>query len=141
MTRFTLFFFVIVLPFTAAGQASAPGAAYKSDGEGWQIQPPKAWKHALQNGKLMIGSDTEAGLMLAWFQAGLTYEQAQEYAKQPYQEQGLVLMPGPAAPFVTKAGKAFVVEYSGKAMDGSTIKSRSISIAAISTTGSSQICG
>jgi hypothetical protein len=122
--------FVLALPLAApAQQASLPGALYKSDSEGWQVQPPKAWKHSVQNGKLMIGSDTEAGLMLAWFQAGLTYEQAQEYAKLPYQEQGLVLTPGPAAPFATKAGKAFVVEYTGQAMDGSTIKSRSMAIA------------
>lgn len=128
MTR-CAFLFLLALPLTAGGQASANGALYKSDGEGWQIQPPKAWKHALTNGKLMIGSDTEAGLMLAWLQPGLTYEQAAEYAKQPYQEEGLVLMPGAAKPFATKAGKAFVVEYTGTAMDGQTVKSRSISIA------------
>ena len=130
MNRIAALFLLLALPFTAAGQASANGALYKSDTEGWQIQPGKAWKHAVQNGKLTIGSDTEAGLMLAWLQAGLTLEQAKEYAKQPYQEEGLVLMPGAATPFTTKAGKAFVVEYTGKAMDGSTIKSRSVSIAA-----------
>jgi len=129
MNRFVaLVLLALAIPFIAGGQ-SAPGALYKSDGEGWQIQPPKTWKHAVKDGKLMIGSDTEAGLLLAWFQAGLTYEQAQEYAKQPYQESGLVLMPGKAAPFTTKAGKAFAVDYSGKAMDGSMIKSRTIAIA------------
>ena len=129
MNRFVaLVLLALAIPFIAGGQ-SAPGAVYKSDGEGWQIQPPKTWKHAVKDGKLMIGSDTETGLMLAWFQVGLTYEQAQEYAKQPYQESGLVLMPSKATPFATKAGKAFAVDYSGKAMDGSMIKSRSITIA------------
>lgn len=128
--RYLVFLFLLLaFPLAApAQQASLPGALYKSDAEGWQVQPPKVWKYALQGGKLMIGSDTEAGLMLAWFQPGVTYEQAVEYAKQPYEEQGLVLTPGPAAPFATKAGRALVVEYTGQAMDGSTIKSRAVAI-------------
>lgn len=120
---------LLAVPFAVpAQQASLPGAVYKSDAEGWQVKPPKAWKHVLKDGKVMMGSDTEAGLMLAWFQPGVTYAQVQQYAKEPYQEEGLVLTPGPAAPFATKAGKALAVEYTGRAMDGTTIKGRAIAI-------------
>lgn len=66
--------------------------------------------------------------MLAWFQAGATYEQVQQLATQPYQEEGLYLSPSKAAPFATKAGKALAVDYAGRAGDGSQIRGRAIAV-------------
>ena len=121
---------LLALPLTASAQAvSAPGAAYKSDGEGWQVQPPKAWKHVFKDGKLVLASDTEAGVMFAWFQPGVTYAKLEQLAKEPYEEQGIVLTPGAAAPFKTKAGKALAVDYTGAAPDGTTIRGRAIGVA------------
>lgn len=122
---------VALLSFLAApasAQLSAPGAAYKSDAEGWQLTAPKAWKHGLKDGKLLIASDTEAGLMVAWFQAGATYEQVQQLATQPYQEPGLYLEPSGSKPFATKAGKAISVDYAGQGGDGTPLRSRAIAI-------------
>lgn len=112
----------------AGAGASAPGATYKADAEGWQVKPPKAWKHAEKDGKIVFGSDTEAGLMLAWFQAGATLEQVKQSAGQPYQEPGLMLTPGKSSSFAGTAGKAIAVDYEGTDGNGSPLKARAIAI-------------
>lgn len=127
--RSTLAAALVFAALPLAAQVSAPGALYKSEAEGWQIQMPKAWKYAPNAGKLGIGSDTEAGLMFAWFQPGLTLEQAKQYATQPYQEQGLVLNPTGSAAFTSAKGtSAIATNYSGTAADGSTIKARAVTV-------------
>src|SRR5689334_16203723 len=121
---------LVAIPFAVgAGQVSAPGALYKSEAEGWQVQMPKAWKYSENAGKLGIGSDTEAGLMFAWFTPGLTLEQAKMYATQPYQEQGLVLNPTGSAAFTAAKGtQAIATNYKGTGPDGSVIVGRAVTV-------------
>src|SRR5688572_9955058 len=78
-------------PTATPPAAPATGALYKSDGEGWQFRVPKSWKHGTQGGKVVVGSDTEAGAIIAFYQEGLTLAQMEQQAQAGIQEQGVSL--------------------------------------------------
>jgi hypothetical protein len=113
----------------APAGAAASGALYKSDGEGWQFRVPKGWKHGLQGGKVLVGSDTEAGAIIAFYQDGLTMAQMEQQARAGIQEQGVSLSPT-AAPvrFSIHGMPALAVELSGVAGDGSQLRARAIGV-------------
>jgi hypothetical protein len=112
-----------------SARVQAGSDAYRAEQEGWQVETPKAWKHVAQGGRVLFGSDTEAGMILAWFAPGATIEQMTETARQGVHEQGMVLEPSAApSPAHVKAGKAVSVELAGRAADGTQLRAKGYGI-------------
>lgn len=110
-----------LLVLGASGPAFAQGK-YTDEGAGWSVEIPKGWKHGEQGGRVLIGSDTEAGLMVAWYDESSSYEDLQREAKKGIQEEGVSLSPaGPAKPFESSAGRALQVSLRGRAQDGTEL--------------------
>lgn len=108
---------------------AATGGTYKSD-EGWSVRAPTLWKFGEKSGRVLFGSDTEAGLIVAWFDAGGTYQQLQQVAAQGINEDGFVLSPtGPAQPVQTAGGKGLGVDLQGTGEDGQPIVARAVGVA------------
>lgn len=108
---------------------AATGGTYKSD-EGWSVRAPANWKFGEKAGRVLFGSDTEAGLIVAWFDAGGTYQQMQQVAAQGINDDGLVLSPtGAAQPVQTAAGKGLGVDLQGTGQDGQPIVARAVGVA------------
>lgn len=111
---------------------AATGGTYKS-AEGWSVRAPTNWKFGEKAGRVLFGSDTEAGLIVAWFTQGTTYQQMQEIAAQGINEEGLVLSPtGAAQPVQTPAGKGLGVDMQGTAQNGQQLVARVVGVASAS---------
>lgn len=108
---------------------AATGGTFKSP-EGWSVRAPTNWKFGEKAGRVLFGSDTEAGLIVAWFTAGGTYQQMQEVAAQGINEDGFVLSPTGAAQAVqTPAGKGLGVDLKGTSQDGQALVARAVGVA------------
>ncbi|MEW6433023.1 MAG: hypothetical protein AB1730_16085 [Myxococcota bacterium] len=113
----------------APNVAAATGGTFKSP-EGWSVRAPANWKFGEKAGRVLFGSDTEAGLIVAWFTAGGTYQQMQEVAAQGINEDGFVLSPTGAAQAVqTPAGKGLGVDLQGAGQDGQPLVARAVGVA------------
>lgn len=116
-----------VVPLSPKGP-TAQGAAHRAEYEGWSLRVPRAWKHREQGGRLLLGGDTEAGLIVvlptpAKDAAGL--------------QQGLVSLLGdvgmfPPPPLPTAArlagGAAFYTEVQGTANTGEAARVRAVAV-------------
>lgn len=108
---------------------AATGGTYKSD-EGWSVRAPTNWKFGEKSGRVLFGSDTEAGLIVAWFDSGGTYQQMQQVAAQGINEDGFVLSPtAPAQAVQTAGGKGLGVDLQGTGQDGQPIVARAVGVA------------
>lgn len=108
---------------------AATGGTFKSP-EGWSVRAPASWKFGEKAGRVLFGSDTEAGLIVAWFDAGGTYQQLQQVAAQGINEDGFVLSPtGAAQPVQTSGGKGLGVDLQGTGQDGQPIVARAVGVA------------
>lgn len=98
--------------------------------EGWELRAPKAWKLGAQGARVVFGSDTEAGLMVAWYAHGVTLEQMEQLAAQGIQEQGVSLLPtAPPRRVKLKAGPGVAVELGGTGADGVPVRARAVGVA------------
>src|SRR5690242_11276502 len=59
-------------PITATNEERAK---YRSDLQGWELVVPPAWKLVERPGHIVIDSDVEPGLIVAWYAPGVTFEQ------------------------------------------------------------------
>lgn len=120
-----------LLLLTLVVPSAAFAAEIKSDSEGWSVKVPAAWKHGETAGRYVLGSDTEAGLIVAWFAQGVTWEQMKQSASDGINEQGLVMSPmGEAVASKVKAGRTLSVTLSGMGSDGVEIRGYAIGILA-----------
>jgi hypothetical protein len=135
MSRSPVFAFAAALAVTtlqappAAAQAARTGL-YKSAFDGWQVTVPSAWKYVVSEGSLVLGSDTEAGLITVEFTSGLTIAQMEATASQGIAEEGVMLSPMGAPKRTKIAGNpAVVADFSGQTVDGTPIRGRGVGIA------------
>jgi hypothetical protein len=118
---------LLALPLTA--QTPRKGL-YKSDFDGWQVKVPSAWKYIVNEGALVVVSDTEAGLITVEFTPGMTLEQMEATAAQGIAEEGVFLRPTAAPRRARVAGKqAVIADFTGQAGDGTTLAGRGVGIA------------
>jgi hypothetical protein len=109
---------------------NAQTGLYQSAQDGWRVKVPPAWKYVVNDGSLVLGSDTEAGLMTVEFTPGLTLAQMEETAKQGIAEEGVMLRPvGPPKRMKVAGQPAVVADFSGQTADGTAILGRGIGIA------------
>ncbi|MCC6336261.1 MAG: hypothetical protein IT380_20030 [Myxococcales bacterium] len=109
---------------------AATGGVYKDEGGGWSIRAPANWRFGEKAGRVLFGSDTEAGLIVAWYAPGTTYEQLQQIAAQGINEDGMSLAPtGPAQPLQAPAGKALGVDLKGMGQNGQQLAARAVGVA------------
>lgn len=107
----------------------ATGAAYKS-ADGWSVRAPAGWKSGEQGGRVLFGSDTEAGLIVAWFAGGSTFQEMQQIAQQGINEAGLSLSPtAPAQPVKVPGGQGLGVDMQGQGQDGTPVVARLVGVA------------
>jgi hypothetical protein len=110
--------------------SAATGGTYKDEGGGWSVRAPANWKFGEKGGRVLFGSDTEAGLIVAWYTPGTTFQQMQEVAAQGLNEDGVVLAPtGPAQAVQSPAGKALGVDLQGTAQNGQALVARAVGVA------------
>ncbi|MEW5742155.1 MAG: hypothetical protein AB1938_24785 [Myxococcota bacterium] len=109
---------------------AATGGVYKDEGGGWSVRAPANWKFGEKAGRVLFGSDTEAGLIVAWYAPGTTFEQMQQIAAQGINDSGVVLTPVSAPQSVSApAGKAIAVDLTGTSQDGQPIQARAVGVA------------
>src|SRR5688500_14191590 len=98
---------LVLFPLTASAQVA--GGKHRVEAEGWEIKAPATWKVASKGSQALFGSETEAGLIVAGFEAGVTYDAMKEKASQAIQDQSVSLQPvGTAKTADVKGAKAFV---------------------------------
>jgi hypothetical protein len=78
---------------------------------------------------VLVGSDTEAGVIIAFYQEGLTMAQMEQSARAGLNEQGVSLMPT-AAPvkFTVRGMQGLAVDLAGVGGDGSQLRARAIGV-------------
>lgn len=130
-------------PFRRAGAAAPPpvknepapkvsaadGAELRSDAEGWSARAPAKWKFKTDGVKVLFGSDTEAGMIIASFRQGATVQEMQQAATQGFSDSGLMLTPaGPPQELDVKGAKAIAVDMQTTAQDGTALKVRAAGV-------------
>jgi hypothetical protein len=119
-------------PSVAAGGRPPSGGGSRQNYEPWGLSfvVPPGWKVGERQGFLLMGSDTEAGLIIVRLARRATLEQlVQEYG-EGMQEEGLQLMPTmQAQEFPAGQNRAVAGELAGTAQDGAQIRARTIAVA------------
>ncbi len=106
------------------------GSRFNHEKWGLSFTAPPGWKVAERQGLLLMGSDTEAGLIVIRLARRATLNQlVQEYG-EGMQEEGLQLMPTMAAQdFPAGRNPAVAGELAGMAQDGARIRARTVAVA------------
>jgi hypothetical protein len=115
-------------PQTAAQPAAAAGR-YTNALWGVDFRIPAAWKAVERDGMVLLGSDTEAGMMLVRFNRSVTRQSMLADYSAGLNEDGVALMPAARAEdFAAGAYKGLAGELAGVARDGSRLKVRAIGV-------------
>lgn len=122
-------------PAAAAPAAAAPSPAPAGASAGRWAHPywgvdfalPPGWKAAERNGVVLLGSDTEAGLMIVRFMPSTDRQMLTTGYAQGLQEDGVNLMPvSPIEEFA--GGRGLAGELGGMAQNGSRLSARVVGI-------------
>lgn len=90
---------------------------------------PSAWKVAERPGVLLLGSDTEAGLMIIRFMRRTNLQTLEQGYQEGMQEEGLQLMPATQLENFSAGGaQGLAGELAGMAQDGARIRARAIGV-------------
>jgi hypothetical protein len=109
--------------------AVAGGPRYTHDRWGLSFAIPPTWKVGERAGNLVLGSDTEAGLMVIRFVRKTSLESLSEDYQEGLQEEGLQLMPASQLEnFPAGAARGLAGEMAGSANDGSRLRARVIAV-------------
>jgi len=118
------------LPSAAPAAAGGRGSGYTHDEWGVTFDVPPAWKVGQREGLLLLGSDTEAGLMIIRFGRGTSLEQLVKDYGEGMSEDGVMLMPAkPAQEFPAGRNRGMAGELAGTGQDGSRLRGRIIAVA------------
>ena len=117
-------------PQPAAPSGGARGSRFNHEKWGLSFVIPPGWKVGERPGLLLMGSDTEAGLIVIRLARKATLEQLIRDYGDGVQEEGLNLMPT-MQPQDFPAGRnpAVAGELAGVAQDGARIRARTVSVA------------
>jgi hypothetical protein len=121
----------------ASAKVPAPGAAggtrgprYNQEKWGLSFTIPANWKVGERQGLLLLGSDTEAGLIIIRLVRRTSLEQLVQDYGEGMQEEGLQLMPTTQAQeFPAGRNRAMAGELAGTAQDGARIRARTVAVA------------
>jgi hypothetical protein len=112
----------------AAGGARGP--RYNQEKWGLSFAVPANWKVGERQGLLLLGSDTEAGLIVIRLVRRTSLEQLVQDYGEGMQEEGLQLMPTTEAQeFPAVRNRAMAGELEGTAQDGARIRARTVAVA------------
>jgi hypothetical protein len=114
----------------AGGTVSSRGQRFNHEKWGISFVTPAGWKVGERQGLLLMGSDTEAGLIVIRLARKTTLEQLIQDYDEGMQEDGLQLRPTmQAQKFPAGQNRAVAGELSGVAQDGARIRARTVAVA------------
>jgi len=117
-------------PSAAGPAAPTRGSRYCHDNWGISFVTPPGWKVGERQGLLLMGSDTEAGLIIIRLARRTGLQQLVQDYSQGMQEEGLQLMPTmQAQDFPAGQNRAVAGELAGTAKDGAQIRARAVAVA------------
>jgi hypothetical protein len=97
---------------------------------GLRFAVPGDWKVGERGGALLLGSDTEPGLMIVRFMRRTTLQTLAEGYQEGMQEEGLQLMPTTQLESFSAGGsQGLAGEMAGTARDGASIRARAVGVA------------
>lgn len=109
---------------------SGGGPRYTQNGWGVSFAPPPGWKVAERQGALLLGSDTEAGLIVVRFVRGTNLQTLAADYQEGLEEEGLRLMPASQPEnFSAGSSQGLAGELAGMSNDGHRIRARVIAVA------------
>ena len=122
---------------SASAKIPAPGPSgmtrgprYNQEKWGLSFAVPPNWKVGERSGALLLGSDTEAGLIIIRLARRTSLEQLVQDYGEGMQEEGLQLMPtAEAQEFSAGRNRAVAGELAGTAQDGARIRARAVAVA------------
>ena len=116
---------------SAAGSAApSRGPRYRNEKLGLSFVTPPGWKVGERQGLLLMGSDTEAGLIIIRLARRTSLQQLVQDYSEGMQEEGLQLMPTmQAQEFPAGQNRAVAGELAGMAQDGARIRARAVAVA------------
>jgi hypothetical protein len=107
---------------------ASAGEKYRAS-QGWQLSIPAGWKSAEQQGRVMFGSDTEAGLIVAWSADGVSFEEMRDAAAAGIHDGNVSLSPiGDVEEKTLEGGRALVAALRGVAADGSELRAHAVGV-------------
>ena len=119
-------------PSVASGGNLSSGSGSRQDYEPWGLSfvAPPGWKVGKRPGLLLMGSDTEAGLIILRLARGATLERLVRDYGEGIEEEGLRLMPTmQAQDFPAGRNPAVAGELAGTSQDGARIRARTVAVA------------
>jgi hypothetical protein len=119
-----------------AGRAETPapapagkGTPFSKESWGVSLTIPAGWRGAEKDGNLLIGGESEAGLIIVRFVAKLTREAMLAEYGRGLQEGGMNLMPvAPALDYRTPGAKGVAGELTGMGPNGASYRGRAIGL-------------
>jgi hypothetical protein len=106
------------------------GSRYSHEKWGLSFATPPGWKVGERQGVLLLGCDTEAGLIIIRLARRTSLEQLVQDYGEGMQEEGLQLMPATEAQeFPAGQNRAMAGELAGMAQDGARIRARAVAVA------------
>ena len=114
----------------AAPPPAARGGTYTHEPWGVTFAVPPSWKVGPREGVLLLGSETEPGLMIVRIARGTSLDQLVKDYGEGMSEEGVSLMPAkPAESFPAGRNKGAAGELAGTARDGARLRGRVIAVA------------
>jgi hypothetical protein len=108
---------------------AAPGRRFNYEKWGLSFRIPGDWKVGERSGALLLGSDTEAGLMIIRFLRRTNLQALAEGYQEGMQEEGLQLAPTTQLENFTAGGnQGLAGEMAGMAQDGARIRARAVGV-------------
>jgi hypothetical protein len=112
-----------------SGVQPTTGARWSDETWGVTLDLPAGWKAAMRDGILLLGSDTEAGLMVVRFSPKTDRAALTAGYSQGLQESGVNLLPtSPIADFAAGANRGLAGELGGMAQNGSRLTARVVGV-------------
>jgi hypothetical protein len=109
--------------------STAPGGPYTQQPWGVTFEVPPGWKVAEADTMLLLGSDTEPGLIIVRFMNQATREALLSEYNAGLQDNGVSLPPAiPAQPFAAKTRTGIAGEFAGTNLKGERLKARMIGV-------------
>jgi hypothetical protein len=121
-------------PTSAKAPARGPSGAtrgprYNQEKWGLSFAVPPNWKVGERGGALLLGSDTEPGLMIIRFTHRTNLQTLAQGYQEGMQEEGLQLMPvSQLESFSARGAQGLAGEMAGIAQDGARIRARAIGV-------------
>jgi hypothetical protein len=117
-----------VAPAPQASGAAPGGRAWRSEYEGWGIEIPPGWKSAPRESGLVLGSDTEAGMILVFPEAVTEAAALQRGLGELLAGIGTFPAVSPLQPVPLPGGKGLWTDVRGTARDGTAIQVRAVAV-------------